>query len=120
MKFNQAFDVTLKHFKISGKFLSEQSGIATTSISEFRRGRKAMQTDSLEKLLEALPPEAKIHFFSCFLADEQVLDLLVSGMDNDGLSRIMIAIANKLKDNRQNISINTDEVNTVKEALIVS
>lgn len=120
MKFNQAFDATLKHFKISGKFLSEQSGIATASISEFRRGRKAMQTDNLEKLLEALPPEAKIHFFSCFFVDEDVLELLVSGMNNDDLSKVMIAIANKLKSNRQNISINTDEVNTPQEALIVS
>lgn len=120
MKFNQAFDATLKHFKISGKFLSEQSGIATASISEFRRGRKAIQTDSLEKLLHALPPEAKIHFFSSLLGGEEILKLLVSGMDNDGLSKVMIAIANKLKDNRQNTSINTDEVNVAREALIVS
>ena len=80
MNLNKAFDQTLKDFEITAKHLAEMSGVAPQTISDFRRGKKAIQTDSLEKLLSVLPAEAQAHFFSLALggniSSEKLLRLL--------------------------------------------
>ncbi len=63
MKISQAFDKTLKNFGINAKRLSEQSGVSEKMISLFRNGRQRIYSDSFEKLLDALPLEARL----CFL-----------------------------------------------------
>lgn len=67
MNFSKAFDRTLNHFGISGKWLSEQSGVSQQMISGFRRGQQRIYSDSLEKLLQALPFEAQQYFFESLL-----------------------------------------------------
>ena len=120
MNFNQDFDTTLKEFKINAKQLAEKSGIAPQSISEFRRGKKTIQTDSLEKLLESLPFEAKAYFFSLLLGEKISAEELVAGMDNNQMSDLMMAIANKIKSNsKKNHSENTNR-GSIKKTLLIS
>ena len=120
MNFNQAFDSTLKNFGVSAKQLGEQSGVSPQSISEFRREKKSIQTDSLEKLLEFLPIDAKVYFFSLLLGEEVLIEHLIAKMDNDQMSDVMIAIANKLKTNREeNTSKNTNQ-DSINKTLLIS
>ena len=121
MKISKAFDCTLKDFSISAKWLSKQSGIAPQSISEFRREKKTIQTDSLEKLLDALPIEAKVHFFSLLLGSGVLVEKLVASMDYDEISDMMMAIANKLKTNREKKhDSNHGSEDSIKKALLFS
>lgn len=109
MNFNQTLDNTLKKFEISAKWLAEQSGVTPQSISEFRRGKKTIQTDSLERILEFLPFEARVYFFSLLLGEGISAEHLIAGMDDNQMSDVMMAIANKIKSNHQK---NDDGKNT--------
>ncbi|MEA5595720.1 helix-turn-helix transcriptional regulator [Rivularia sp. UHCC 0363] len=120
MNFNQAFDSTLKDFGVSAKRLAEQSGVTPQSISEFRREKKSIQTDSLEKLLEFLPVEAKVHFFNLFLGEKILLEHLIAKMDRDQMSDIMMAIANNLKTNREESNGNNTNQDSIKKTLLMS
>jgi transcriptional regulator with XRE-family HTH domain len=119
MNFNQALNSTLKEFGISAKQLAEQSGVTPQSISEFRRGKRTIQTDSLEKLLEYLPFEARMYFFSLLLGEKISAEHLVAGMDDSQMSDLMMAIANKMKNNRQKDgSKNTNQASINKTLLV--
>ncbi|WP_414623821.1 helix-turn-helix domain-containing protein [Calothrix sp. CCY 0018] len=120
MNFNQAFDMTLKRFEISAKQLAKQSGVTPQSISEFRRGKKSIQTDSLERLLEFLPIEAKVYFFNLLLGEGVLIEHLIAKMDNFQMSDIVMAIANKLKTNREESDGNNTNEASIKKTIIMS
>ena len=67
MKWNHALDKTLRDYGVSAKWLSTETGISETMISQFRKGRKDTTTDTLDRLLEPLPFDAKQMFFSLVL-----------------------------------------------------
>lgn len=103
LKLSKAFDQTLKDFGITAKWLSEQSGVSEKLISLFRNDRQRVYSDSLEKLLEALPAEARRYFFelvcgygvySC-RAEKSILDL-VEDMNPIELAELLNAVADKL------------------------
>ena len=102
MNFNLAFDRTLKEFRISAKKLAEQSGVAPQTISDFRRGKKSIQTDSLGKLLGALPADAISYFFSALLGSSLEIEDSIAAMDNEKLSEIFFAVGRRLKGDRLN------------------
>ena len=102
MNFNLAFDRTLKEFRISAKKLAEQSGVAPQTISDFRRGKKSIQTDSLGKLLGALPADASAYFFSALLGSSLAPENFIAAMDNKELSGFVIAVGRRLQGDRLN------------------
>ena len=67
MEWNEAFDQTLKDFKISAKWLSQETGVSETFISQFRKGHKDTTTTVLGRLLQPLSREAKERFFAFVL-----------------------------------------------------
>lgn len=58
MKFSEAFRETLFRFNLKGNELAEQSGLTPTQISKFRNGEN-LRIDSVERILDALPNEAR-------------------------------------------------------------
>jgi transcriptional regulator with XRE-family HTH domain len=58
VKFSEAFRETLFRFNIRGDELAARSGVTATQISKFRNGGN-LRIDSVEKLLDALPDEAR-------------------------------------------------------------
>jgi len=100
----QAFKTTQDYFKISGKDLSEVSGIGTPHISSFRNGKNWISEDELA-------PGSRRYF-----------GLLVSGgsepnledlIEIIGVDRLMVAIAEKFKKDRETI-------NYLQQSLIMS
>lgn len=91
MNLNKAFDQTLKEFRINARLLSKESGVATQIISDFRRGKKAIHTDNLEKLLRFLPAEAQAHFFSLCVAGKLTPEKILLSSDKDWQSLISSA-----------------------------
>ncbi len=100
MDISTAFDRTLNRFGISGKWLAEQSGVSEVVISRFRNGRQ-VQTDTLGKLLVALPFEVQQYFFESLLgagikARSQTLEEIIEDMDSRSLTCVLQAIAGNL------------------------
>lgn len=88
MNFNKALDLTLKEFRLSAKAISEASGVSEGSLSRFRRGERDIHAANLERIVSALPPEAKQFFYAHCLCSE---------LGDDGLATLLSAIAYHLK-----------------------
>lgn len=98
----QAFKLTQDYFGISGKALSEVSGVGTPHISAFRSGKNWISEETLEKLLdgmEELAPGSR-RYFGLLLsgASEPNLEDLIETI---GADRLMFAIAEKFKKDRE-------------------
>lgn len=92
MKFCEVFDKTLIHFNLSAKEISQASGMREATISEYRRGLRQIHTDSLERLIQVLPPKAQEHFFlNCFIEE----------LNDDAIATMLHAIASKLRTSAQ-------------------
>ena len=98
MKFSEALDKTLEHYGISAKWLSEQSGVSMQMISQFRRGKQRVYSDSLEAMIGALPLEVRCHFYSLMMGNRIPT---VSMMSESELADLMDEIAKVLR-NRTN------------------
>ena len=90
MKFYEALDKTLEYYGITAKWLSEQSGVSQQMISQFRKGKQRVYSDSLEAMISSLPLEPQRYLFSLFLGDRVPVFL---GMDETELAEIMDDIA---------------------------
>jgi len=98
MNFANALDATLKHFCLNARNLSVESGVAESSISRYRRGERDIHTESLERLVSALPLEARNYFyFNC----------LVTEIDEAGIATLLQAIAFQLKRESAKESVKT-------------
>ncbi len=108
MKLDIAFDKSLKKFKLSAAWLSRQSSVSEKIISQFRNGHQRIYTETLEKLVEALPIEAKLYFFG-LLAEENIeaklteslrdknidWNLLISNANPQDMEKILLAMAER-------------------------
>ena len=108
MKLDIAFDKSLKKFKLSAAWLSRQSSVSEKIISQFRNGHQRIYTETLEKLVEALPIEAKLYFFGLLAEDnieakltESLRDknidwkLLISNANAQDMEEILLAMAER-------------------------
>jgi transcriptional regulator with XRE-family HTH domain len=93
--FSQALDRTLTECGINAKWLSERSGVSQQLISGFRNGRQRVYSDSLERILTALPIEARQHFMA--LLAGPTLEASINHMSSEDLARLLIAIGDRLK-----------------------
>lgn len=69
MKFAQAFKESVFRYSLSGVKLAQDSGLTPGQVSKFRNGGE-LRTDSLEKLLEAMPLEAREYMMSLVLSHD--------------------------------------------------
>jgi len=95
MKFCEALDRTLEAYGISAKWLSEQSGVSMQMISQFRRGKQRVYSDSLEAMIAALPLEVRCHFYSLMSGNNSIPT--VSSMSESELADLMDEIAQVLR-----------------------
>jgi transcriptional regulator with XRE-family HTH domain len=63
---NEAFDYVLNEYQVSADEIARISGLHKSAISKFRNGKHQMNSDNLQKLVQALPPEARSHFTMLF------------------------------------------------------
>ncbi len=120
MNFSKSFDQTLRRFGISGKWLAEQSGVSPQMISGFRRGQQRIYTDSLEKVISALPSDARQYFYESILGRnlagrEPNLEELIEEMGAIQLATLLNAVAARisavrlLSDESDNLNLNQCE-----------
>lgn len=87
-RFSDALDQTLKHFKITGKMLSEASGVTEQALSKFRRGEREIQVNNLERIIAALPTDARNYLF---------FNVLIQNASMNDLSILLHAIAHEMR-----------------------
>ena len=101
MQIHQYFDQTLKQLNITGKKLSEVTGVSTTHISEFRNGKTNPSCEMLERMLngaDQLKPGAKRYFCQLLAGEEaQPLESTIETLDNTQLARLLLALADRLE-----------------------
>lgn len=105
-----AFDATLKEFDIKGLHLAKEAEVSTGAISNFRNDVNAITTDSLEKLLAALPDEAFAFWLSQVAHNRNLeefvespvasiaLHSFVHKLDNYAAAELLSALAAKLRE----------------------
>ena len=103
----EAFKKTKNYFRITGKELHKQTGVSENHISEFLLGKRAVSTDVLDRLVQAmeeLEPESK-QFYTDQIREKESKastlanidpSILVRNMNNEQLSKLMFAIAAKM------------------------
>jgi len=104
---SEYFRKTQEYYGITGKQLSEQSGVSENHISEFRRGKSTISVEVLWKLvlgMEVIAPGARQHF--CFLMAGkerklgESLEEMVDRATDDEIEAVMLAIARRWKRSR--------------------
>lgn len=96
--FRQAFVEVQESRRITGKVISEISGVSTNHIAQFRKGHRDVTSNTLWQLVEAMEkvsPGAKLEFCQC-LAGEDFL----SEIGNSNLSEVLFTIAKTLENRR--------------------
>jgi len=64
MDYRDSLNRTIATFDLSAVQLSERSGISTYTISRFRRGHSRLNSESLYKITQALPSDARFYFLA--------------------------------------------------------
>ncbi len=62
---NEALEIVLELYDIKPQKLSQDSGVHKSIISKYLSGRD-MHTHNLQKIVQALPPDARSHFTMLF------------------------------------------------------
>ncbi|MFW6264165.1 MAG: helix-turn-helix domain-containing protein [Cyanobacteriota bacterium] len=113
--FRQVFIETQESRRITGKSLSDLSGISANHIAQFRRGNRDMTSEMLWQLVEAMDkisPGARVEFCQR-LAGQSVAD--INQMNSEQLSSVLFAVANTLQSRRL-----SDRNNVPREELAAS
>jgi transcriptional regulator with XRE-family HTH domain len=63
VKFSDAFRETVHRFNLKGSDLAQGSGLTNAQVSNFRNGQN-LRIDTVEKLLAAMPQEAREYMLS--------------------------------------------------------
>ncbi len=100
MRIHEAFDKTLKNYRISGKLLAERTNISPAHISQFRNNKGGLSYRTLEEMLDALEEIApgSRTYFCLQLADyKQSVEKMVEGMDSNQKGDLMLVLAKSFK-----------------------
>ena len=68
---NEAFDFVLNQYEVSAEEIARISGIDKSAISKFRNSKHRMNSDNLQKVVRALPFQARAHFNMLFSFEDE-------------------------------------------------
>jgi len=71
MDSRSAFIETLDKFGVTAANLSRRSGIEPEVISKYKTGKQNLRLDTFDKLIDALPEEAKFYYFALRMKPEK-------------------------------------------------
>lgn len=75
---HEAFDLTLKTFKIKAVDVAHKSGKAESYISQFRHGTKDIAASALVEIIRALPMPAQLYFWGLCMSSDGITSKPVS------------------------------------------
>ena len=66
---NEALSYVIEAYNLKPQKLAEDSGVHKSMISKFINGRGDIHSGNLQKIVKALPPQARTHFGMLFSFD---------------------------------------------------
>ena len=111
-KFNKALQKTMQDFGIKGVWLAEKTGISNQTISTFILGKNEMKTDTLERLVDALPSEARNYFYQLLHPRTRDIEAFLMEANHEEKAEVLRLIAASLEKDASNL------LNPPKEAKI--
>lgn len=96
VKFCNALNSTMEAYGISGIWLAEKSGLSNQTISNFKIGKASIKADSLEKIIEALPSDAREFFFDQLYPRSKTLRSLILKSNNQEKAEVLELISKSL------------------------
>lgn len=96
--FREKFIEVQESRRITGKAISEISGVSTNHIAQFRKGNRDVTSETLWQLIQAMEkisPGAKLEFCQRLAGED-----FFSEIGNEQLSKILFAIARILEQRR--------------------
>ena len=97
----KAFNKTLETYGISGKAISQAANASESLVSQFRRGKKGVTDETLDKLLGAMQtiaPGSRRYFCSLVAGESGREGSLLNAIENlseEEIPSLLIAIANR-------------------------
>jgi transcriptional regulator with XRE-family HTH domain len=74
MRHRNALNQVFRLFDIKAKDVARVSGVRENQISRFRLGRTDLHAETLFRVVEALPNEAKAYFYALMMCDSESKD----------------------------------------------
>jgi transcriptional regulator with XRE-family HTH domain len=94
--FCKALDATMKAYGIKGVWIAEKAGVSNQTVSNFLIGKGQIKSESLERILNALPSEAQEYFFQQMHPVSKDLRSLILRASDDEKAEILRLIAASL------------------------
>ncbi len=116
MRFHEAIKLVVEDYGIKWVAVAQRSGVPATSLSSFINGNREFHTDNLEKILDALPLEARAKVFNLVLNSGTVrvrptLSAIISELSPDSrrdrkeAAEAIREISKKFLENSGNVNI---------------
>jgi len=70
MNYREALDEVITRFRLKAVDIAEATGVGQNQISRFRNGHNDLNAESFFKIIHALPPKAKMHFYALLMMDD--------------------------------------------------
>ena len=103
MLIHEAFNKTLKNYGISGRALAQVAQVSESLVSQFRRGKKGVTDEMLDKLLRAIQEIApgSRRYFCLLVAGESVRNggvlNTIDQISEEEIPEVLMAIARRWK-----------------------
>jgi transcriptional regulator with XRE-family HTH domain len=69
MDATKAFNLTIELFKLKPSEISQKTGIAKSTISDFSHGNRELRTGTMQRLVSGFPYPAKMYFYALLSAE---------------------------------------------------
>lgn len=108
MFIHEAFDETLKQYRISGRALAEAAEVSQSMVSQFRHGKKGVTDEMLDNLLQAMQEIApgSRRYFCSLIAGESVasvrVEKMIDSISEEEIPKLLVAIAQRWKNSEGN------------------
>ncbi len=96
VNFCNALNTTLEKYGITNTWLAEKSGVTGQTISNYRLGKSRLRDDSLEKIVNSLPLEAREFYFDQLNPRPNTLRSLVLKSSKEEKAEVLELIAKSL------------------------
>lgn len=96
VNFCKALNETMDEYGITNLWLSEKSGLTSQTISNYKLGKSSIKDNSLEKIIEALPPDAREFYFDRLYPRSKTLRSLILKSTNEQKAEVLELISKSL------------------------
>jgi transcriptional regulator with XRE-family HTH domain len=71
MKASEAFLRTTEIFKLKTTTIARLSGVAPSTVSDFKHGRRDVQISTLQQITLGMPVEARTYFYTMLMQEQE-------------------------------------------------